>query len=100
MDRYFLGVDGGQSSTTAIIGDEGGRVIGMGRAGPCNHVASAEGKAKFVDAIQDCLRAAGAQAGLHSSSVQFTSACLGFSGGPADKEAILREMIRSERMTV
>jgi N-acetylglucosamine kinase-like BadF-type ATPase len=100
MDRYFLGVDGGQSSTTAVIGDEGGRVLGMGRAGPCNHVASAEGKAKFVDSIRDCLHAATEQGGLDSSSVLFASACLGFSGGPADKEAILHEMIRSERMMV
>ncbi len=100
MDRYFLGVDGGQSSTTAVIGDEGGRILGMGRAGPCNHVASAEGKTKFVDSIRDCLRAATEQGGLDSSNVRFASTCLGFSGGPADKEAILREMIRSERMMV
>jgi len=100
MDRYFLGVDGGQSSTTAIIGDEAGCVLGMGRAGPCNHVSTAEGKAKFVDAIHYSLNAAASQAGLDSSGVRFTSACLGFSGGPADKEAILREMILSERMIV
>jgi N-acetylglucosamine kinase-like BadF-type ATPase len=100
MHRYFLGVDGGQSSTTAIIGDEAGRVLGMGRAGPCNHVASAEGKTKFVDAIQGSLNAAGSEAGLDPSRIRFYSACLGFSGGPVDKEAILREMIQSERMIV
>jgi N-acetylglucosamine kinase-like BadF-type ATPase len=100
MSQYFLGVDGGQSSTTALIGDELGRVLGMGRAGPCNHVATREGRAKFVDAIQGCLHAASAQAGLELSSVRFTTACLGFSGGPADKESILREMIATERMLV
>jgi N-acetylglucosamine kinase-like BadF-type ATPase len=100
MGRFFLGVDGGQSSTLAIIGDEAGRVLGMGRAGPCNHVASTEGKAKFVDAIQGSLNAAGSQAGLDPLSVRFHSACLGFSGGPADKEALLRAMIPSERMIV
>ena len=66
MPRYFLGVDGGQSSTTAIIGDETGRVLGVGRGGPCNHVGASEGRAKFVDAIQASLRAACAQAGLPS----------------------------------
>src|ERR1700676_591035 len=100
MSRYFLGIDGGQSSTTALIGDEFGRVLGMGRAGPCNHVATGEGRAKFVDAIQGCLSAASAQAGLYSSSVRFASACLGFSGGPADKESILRESIATEKMSV
>lgn len=100
MSRYFLGVDGGQSSTTALIGDELGRVLGMGRAGPCNHVATGDGHAKFVSVIKACLQAAAAQAGLDSSSIRFVSACLGFSGGPADKEAILREMIAADHLTV
>jgi len=26
--RWFLGVDGGQSSTAALIGDESGKVVG------------------------------------------------------------------------
>ena len=51
MRRYFLGVDGGQSSTTALIGDESGRVVGFGRAGPCNHVGTGEGRAKFLAAL-------------------------------------------------
>ncbi len=100
MSRYVLGIDGGQSSTTALIGDEFGRVLGMGRAGPCNHIATGEGKMKFVDAIEGCLRAASAQADLDLSSIRFASACLGFSGGPADKESILREMIATEQMLV
>ena len=40
--KLFLGVDGGQSSTTALVGDETGRVMGVGRAGPCNHAGAAE----------------------------------------------------------
>jgi N-acetylglucosamine kinase-like BadF-type ATPase len=83
-----------------MIGDELGKVVGMGRAGPCNHVATSEGNAKFVDAIQGCLRGASEQAHLDFASLRFISACLGFSGGPADKETILREMIASEQMTV
>jgi N-acetylglucosamine kinase-like BadF-type ATPase len=98
MARYFLGLDGGQSSTLAIIGDETGHVLGAGRAGPCNHVGTSEGKAKFVDVIRICLKAASAQAGLDFSAICFASVCLGFSGGPADKEALLHEMIRCERM--
>src|SRR6516164_4773666 len=47
----FLGVDGGQSSTKAIIGDRTGRVIGMGQGGPCNHVGGAEGREKLVHAV-------------------------------------------------
>ena len=97
---YFLGVDGGQSSTTAVIGDETGRVVGVGYGGPCNHAGAAEGRAKLVGAIQQSLRGACAQAGLDAESARFTSACLGFSGGPADKESILRDILRSERILV
>ncbi len=70
MSQYFLGVDGGQSSTTAIIGDETGRVIGVGRGGPCNHAKESEGRAKFVSAIQSSLAAACAQAGLIAAAIR------------------------------
>jgi N-acetylglucosamine kinase-like BadF-type ATPase len=100
MPDYFLGVDGGQSSTYALIGDRSGRVLGAGRGGPSNHVAASEGLAKFTGAIQSCLSAACANAGLDATAIHFASACLGFSGGPADKEAILREILRSERTMV
>ena len=100
MSALFLGVDGGQSSTTAVIGDATGRVIGYGRGGPCNHVKTGDGRAKFTNAIGVCVGEACAQAGLVFDAVSFRSACLGFSGGPADKEAILREILRVEQMLV
>jgi N-acetylglucosamine kinase-like BadF-type ATPase len=98
--RYFLGVDGGQSSTTAIIGDETGRVLGIGKGGPCNHVGASEARAKFVNAINASLGAACAAAGLDAAAVRFVSACLGFSGGPADKQAILGQILASDRMLI
>ena len=100
MPSYFLGVDGGQSSTVAIIGDETGRVVGVGRGGPCNHVRAHEGRARFVEAIQRSVEGACAQAGLDAAGVRFASACLGLSGGPAEKEAILREILASDRTLV
>ena len=98
MTRYFLGVDGGQSSTTALIGDDTGSIIGFGRGGPCNHVGAAEGRAKFLSAIGGCVRQACDAAGL--ASAEFAAACLGFSGGPADKEALVRELISATHLTV
>jgi N-acetylglucosamine kinase-like BadF-type ATPase len=100
MPDYFLGVDGGQSSTYALIGDASGRVLGAGRGGPSNHVAASEGRAKFTGAIQSCLAAACANAGLDATAIRFAAACLGFSGGPADKEAILQEILPSDRTLV
>jgi len=100
MPGFFLGVDGGQSSTTAVIGDEAGRIVGVGRGGPSNHVGGPEGRAKFVGAIQSSVQAACGQAGLDAGSIRFTSACLGLSGGPGDKELILREILASDRTLV
>src|ERR1700678_2731059 len=55
---YFLGVDGGQSGTTAVIGDESGQILGTGQAGPCNHAAVHEGRAKLERAVTASVAAA------------------------------------------
>ncbi|MCW5980484.1 MAG: ATPase [Bryobacteraceae bacterium] len=100
MERYFLGVDGGQSSTVAYIGDEAGRVLAAGKGGPCNHVGAAEGRARFVSAIETCVGEACRNAGLDPVAVTFEAACLGFSGGPDDKRDLLRRMLRAGRLVV
>jgi N-acetylglucosamine kinase-like BadF-type ATPase len=94
-DRLYLGIDGGQSSTTALIAGESGRVIGEGRGGPCNHVAAAERQAKFLRIIAACIAEACQQAELDASTVSFAAACFGFSGGAEDKEPSLRQLVRS-----
>ncbi len=98
--KLYLGVDGGQSSTTAMIGEESGRVIGYGRGGACNHVRASEGRRKFLAAIEGCLEKAFESAGLERGGARFEAACLGFSGGPADKEALLHEILPAGRIIV
>lgn len=83
MTQYFLGVDGGQSSTTAIIADQTGRVLSIGTGGPCYEVEAA-----IRGALQDKI-------GLH-----FRAACLGFSGGPNDKEELVRKLISADQYAV
>lgn len=100
MARLYLGVDGGQSSTTALIGDDSGRVLGTGSAGPCNHVGAAEGPAKLRRTIMECLGLACAQAGLGVDRIEFDAACFGMSGGPADKERLISELVRAKRLVV
>jgi len=95
MSRFYLGIDGGQSSTTALIADEAGRVIGRGHGGPCNHAKTGQGRAKFFSAVGQCLKEACLEAALDRSTIVFASACLGFSGGAEDKDACSRELIRS-----
>ncbi len=80
--KLFLGVDGGGTATTALIGDENGRVIGIGRGGPCNPVENCEA------ALGEALRA---------FDGEFECACFGFAGGVEDKEPIARRAVRSAR---
>jgi len=78
----FLGVDGGQSGTTALIGDENGRVVAIGRAGPYSDPAGA------LKALANSVREAGFQPGFH-----FRAACIGLSGGPQERA---REVILAD----
>lgn len=102
MSELFLGVDGGQSGTTAVIGDARGNIVGWGNAGPCNHVAAGEARAKFLRVMHECLSRAAVQAGFEAglSRWHFKAACLGMSGGPDDKSALLHELVESDHTTV
>ena len=98
--RLFLGVDGGQSSTAALIGDESGKVLGSGVGGPCNHVGTAEGRDKLTRAVGDSVALASRAAGLNPQGFEFEAACFGMSGGPADKQALLLRILRSKKLIV
>lgn len=102
MSEYFLGVDGGQSSTTALIGDRDGRIIGWANAGPCNHVSGTEKRAKFLRVMRECLSNAAKSAGIEetNSRWRFSAACLGMSGGPDDKSELLAELIDANHCIV
>jgi N-acetylglucosamine kinase-like BadF-type ATPase len=97
--RLFVGIDGGQSSTSALIGDESGRVLGAGTGGPCNHAASGEGGERLRRAITESVSMACAQAGLEPT-VRFAAACCGMSGGPDDKRAILETLLPADQLIV
>ena len=96
--RLFLGVDGGQSGTLALIGDDAGKIIGSGAAGPVNHARAAEGRARFLSALTTSVAEAAAAAGLNSP--RFECACFGFSGGPADKADLTRELIAAGQYVI
>lgn len=94
---YFLGVDGGQSATIAVIGDAQGRIVGQAKSGPCNHVAASEARAKFVRVLRECIGQACETAGI---APEFEAACLGMSGGPDDKAELLGEVFRARHVEV
>jgi N-acetylglucosamine kinase-like BadF-type ATPase len=98
----FLGVDGGQSSTTAVIADQYGKILGWATAGPCNHVAAPEARAKFLRVMRECISEAASRAGMSAQGDRwhFSSACLGMSGGAEGKSVLLEELLDSEHVVV
>ncbi len=91
--KLYLGVDGGQSGTTAVVGDENAQILGIGDAGPCNHASGAEGRAKLERAVSGSVEAACRNAGLDPAKTEFEVACFGMSGGHEDKHQIVRSML-------
>ena len=77
--RYVAGIDGGQSSTTAVVVDEKGVVRGRGTAGPADHVGEPPGSRKFADACTTALAGALAAAGLPRDT-RFAAVHAGLSG--------------------
>ena len=60
----YLGIDGGQTRTRALLADATGRVLGIGVAGPSNHVEVPGGRERLRAAVTGSANAALRQAGL------------------------------------
>ncbi len=75
----FAGIDGGQSSTVALIGNERGEVLGRGVAGPADEVAQDERSTRQCDALYGALAQALLAAGLPPDAL-FERIVAGISG--------------------
>ena len=75
---YFLGVDGGATDTTSAVCDRDGRIVGIGRGGPSNHILAPGGEARARTAIETAVHQACASAGL--AHVEFQAAQFGMTG--------------------
>lgn len=79
MNAYVAGIDGGQSSTEAVVGDERGCVVGRGSAGPADEVGVTSGSSRLRDALGGALDAARRDAGLPLET-RFRAVVAGVSG--------------------
>jgi len=77
--RYVAGIDGGQSSTAAVVVDETGVVRGRGNSGPADHVDEPPGSRKFADASAAALARA-LEAGGLPRDTRFAAVHAGLSG--------------------
>ena len=55
MTQFVAGIDGGQSSTVAVIGDEDGRILGRGASGPSDEIGEGPQSSRLHDALRDAL---------------------------------------------
>ncbi|MEA2689112.1 MAG: hypothetical protein QOD51_1719 [Candidatus Eremiobacteraeota bacterium] len=77
--RFVAGIDGGQSSTTAVIVDENGVVRARGSAGAADHVDEPAGSSKCADACAEALTRALDAAHL-ARDTRFEAVHVGLSG--------------------
>jgi N-acetylglucosamine kinase-like BadF-type ATPase len=82
--EYFLGVDGGASSTTCAVATGDGAVVGVGHAGPSNHILAEGGRERARAAVSGAVGHALAAAGL--GTVAFRAAQFGMTGITRDTE--------------
>lgn len=99
--RLFLGIDGGQTGTQAVLTDETGRVLGRGAAGPSNHVEVPGGRERLRDAVtgsaNDALRAAGLG---DVTSVAFAAVYCAMTGEADFKTAIITPLFTADVIDV
>lgn len=98
--KLYLGVDGGQSSTKALVGNAEGEILGQGIGGPCNHARLGEGRAKLEKALSEAVGQALAPLDLALANARFHRICVGMSGGPDDKREIIQDLIQADSYDV
>jgi glucosamine kinase len=77
--NYFAGIDGGQSSTKAVIGDDAGRIVGRGTSSAADEVGESVDSTRMQSALRGALDAARSAAGLHERT-EFAVVVAGVSG--------------------
>jgi N-acetylglucosamine kinase-like BadF-type ATPase len=78
-DLLYAGIDGGQSSTRAVVGTADGQILGRGAAGGADEVGADEHSTRLRDALGGALAAAIGDAGLPNDTA-FDTIVAGVSG--------------------
>ncbi len=87
----YLGVDGGQSSTKAVVGDGAGAILARASAGPCNQVVPGIETQILSDTVAQLLSELRTRAGI-APNAPFNAVCYALSGGPSGNESLLQTM--------
>jgi N-acetylglucosamine kinase-like BadF-type ATPase len=90
-DPLVLAIDGGQSSTLALVARLDGTILGAGLAGPSNHVNEPGGLERLEIALRESTARALKRANLPAQNV--IHVCMGMSGGPRQAYEIMSEIM-------
>jgi glucosamine kinase len=97
-EALFLSVDGGQSTTLAVLWDVGGRVLGAGQGGPSNHLDEPGGRERLAGSLRASIL--GAFAASHRPVSPLRAACCGMTGGERFVAEALVGIVPIERLQV
>ena len=101
MAEIFLGIDGGQSHTEAVVADAAGHILGRGRGGPSNHAEQPGGRERLLRAVSDSVANALSSAGLPAiAEVEFVAAHCAMSGGAEYKTEVISRVLRAKQLEV
>ncbi|MCA1624241.1 MAG: ATPase [Acidobacteria bacterium] len=99
--KIFLGIDGGQSHTEALVADENGVIVGRGLGGASNHAEYPGGRERLKQAILQSVGEALEKANLPPiEKTFFAGANFGMTGGADYKEEIIGEIVKAEHLIV
>ena len=99
--KLFLGVDGGQTATQTVVGDEQGRIVAQSSGGPSNHTEEPGGPERLERVVLQTVREALASIGISKPDEHtFAAACFGMTGETEIKAAILKRIIRADHLSV
>src|SRR5690348_4598266 len=99
--KLYLGVDGGQTATRTVVGDEHGTVLAQSSGGPSNHTEEPGGPERLERVVLETIH--DALASIHVSNPNehtFAAACFGMTGETEIKTRILKRIVRTEHLKV
>src|SRR5438093_13463642 len=93
-DVVVAGVDGDASSTTCVVLDSAGRVLGIGRGGPIDHLYKPSGRAQTRRVLRDALSSA---RGARKPHVPLRAVAAGLTGGDpgSDESRTAARLVRA-----
>jgi N-acetylglucosamine kinase-like BadF-type ATPase len=99
--NLFLAVDGGQTSTKAVLANAQGRVLARTSAGPSNHTEEPGGPERLSRVTRSLVAKLFDLAGISpTNSPPLVAACFGMTGETEIKTRVLREVVSAAHLIV